>query len=273
MHGARAIMTGEADAVLAAGVEDMEKVPMGATAEKVAEQWGITVDDMVNMAVWSHKRAAEAHESGKFKKEIIPVTGLDDGGDEILVDRDQWVRDKTNPEKMKSMVSQFKPGGVVTAATSSPLTQGACALLLMNRKKADKLGLPYRYRYRGGALAGCDPTLMGIGPVPAVKKLLDRTGLSVKDIGPVEINEAFASQSLACIRDLGLDNENAPFDRVNMWGGAIALGHPLGESGARILVTLLKILATDFPEEKYGMATLCGGFGNAAALVVERVEG
>ena len=281
MDAARAIMTGEADIMISAGAEDMEKVPMaanmdfpprlmnfykpeelpmGATAEKVAEQYKISVDDMVNFAVHSHKNAAKARDAGKLANEIVPVKGLQEDGTEFMVDRDQWVRDQLDPEKMKAMQSPFKEGGVVTAATSSPLTAGACALLMMSREKADELGLEYSYKYSFGVQAGCDPSVMGIGPIFAVKKLLEKTGLTVDDIGPVEINEAFASQSLACIRELKLDNENAPFRRVNVWGGATALGHPLGESGARLIVTLLNILKTDFPDEKYGMATLCGGF-------------
>jgi len=293
MHAARAIMTGQADIMLAAGVEDMEKIPMGAnmnfpprilkywngadlpmgpTAEKVAEVYNVTREDMENMAIWSNKKAYEAQQAGKFKNEIIPVKGVDDNGNEMLVDKDQWVRSKTEPEKMKAMTSSFKPNGVVTAATSSPLTQGAAALLLMSRKKADELGLEYHYKFSYGVLAGCDPTVMGIGPVPACQKLFQKTGLSAGDIGPIELNEAFASQSLACIRELKLDNENAPFKRVNVWGGALALGHPLGQSGARIIVTLLNVLKTDFPNEKYGLASLCGAFGNAAALLVEKVK-
>ncbi|HOW82696.1 MAG TPA: thiolase family protein [Spirochaetota bacterium] len=293
MHGARAIMTGEADIIIACGVEDMEKVPMGAnynfpprllkfyngadllmgaTAEKVAEQWKIARVDMDNMAAWSNKKAAAARDAGKFKNEIIPVKGLDDDGKEKLIEHDQWIRDKIDMAKMATMQSTFKPGGNVTAANSSPLTQGAAALLLMSREKADQLGLSYTYKYGFGVLAGCDPTVMGIGPIPAMKKLFQKTGLSPKDIGPIELNEAFASQSLACIRDLKLDNENAPFNRVNVWGGALALGHPLGQSGARIIVTLLNVLKTDFPEAKYGVASLCGAFGNAGALLVEKVS-
>jgi len=173
---------------------------------------------------------------------------------------------------MKTMMSPFKPGGVVTAATSSPLTQGACALLLMSREKADTLGLSYKYKYSYGVLAGCDPTIMGIGPIPAIKKLVAGKKLNLEEVGAIELNEAFASQSLACIRELKLDNENAPFKRVNVWGGALALGHPLGESGARIIVTLLNVLATEFPAAKYGLASLCGAFGNAGALLVEKVN-
>ncbi|MBW1989276.1 MAG: thiolase family protein [Deltaproteobacteria bacterium] len=292
IHAARAVMTGEADLMLAAGVEDMEKVPMGAnmdfppylfnrynpldlpmgnTAEKVAEQYKIAREDMENMAIWSHKKAAAARDAGKFKGEIVPVKGLDEAGNEMVVDRDQWVRDTLDPEKMKTMVSPFKPEGVVTAATSSPLTQGACALLMASREKADELGLSYTYKYSLGVFGGCDPTIMGIGPVVAVKKIFDKTGLKPEDLAAIELNEAFASQALACIRELKLDNENAPFDRVNQWGGAIALGHPLGESGARIIITLLNILKTDHPDGKYGLASLCGGFGNTAAVLVEKV--
>lgn len=293
MHAARAIMTGEADIMIAGGAEDMEKVPMGsnmnfpprllefyngadllmgATAEKVALEWGISREDMDNMARWSHKKAFAAKIEGKFKREIVPIEGLDDKGQPFLVEHDQWIREKTDPAKMASLQSSFRPDGNVTAANSSPLTQGACALLLMSRKRADELGFAYRYKYRFGVLAGCDPTLMGIGPIPAVQKLLRKTGLAPNDIGPIELNEAFASQSLACIRRLELDNANAPFDRVNVWGGALALGHPLGESGARIVVTLLSILKTDFPEARYGMASLCGAFGNAGALLIEKVS-
>lgn len=292
MHAARAIMCGEADIMIAAGVEDMEKVPMGAnmsfpprlidyyngadllmgaTAEKVAEQYNIFRDDMENMAIWSNRKAKEARDAGKFENEIIPVQGLDGKGEPFLVRHDQWIRDVIDPEKMKTMVSPFKPNGVVTAATSSPLTVGAAVLLLMSRKKADELNLRYTYKYAGAALAGCDPTIMGIGPMPAISKLLKMKALTPDDIGPIELNEAFASQSLACIRELKLDNENAPFKRVNVWGGALALGHPLGQSGARILTTLLNVMRTEFPGERYGLASLCGAFGNAAALLIEKI--
>ena len=292
MNAARAIMTGEADIIIAAGVEDMEKIPMaanmdfpprllkrydmndipmGSTAEKVAEQFDISKDDMNNFAIHSNKNAVAARDAGKYKNEIIPVKGKQEDGTEFMADRDQWIRDKMDEEKMKLMESPFKPGGRVTAATSSPLTIGAAGLLLMSREKADDLGLSYTYKYSYGVQAGNDPTVMGIGPIYAVKKLFEKTGLTADDVGPIELNEAFASQSLACIRELGIDNPNAPFKRINVWGGAMALGHPLGQSGARILVTLLNILKTDFPEEKYGMATLCGGFGNANAVLIEKV--
>lgn len=292
MDAARAIMTGEVDIILAGGVEDMEKVPMAAnvdfpprmfqyikmeelpmgnTAEKVAEIYKTSVEDMVNFAVHSNLNAAKARNEGKFKNEIIPVMGKKEDGTEFLVEHDQWIRDNPNPEKMKAMESPFKEGGVVTAATSSPLTAGAALLLMMSRQKADELGFSYSYKYSFGTQAGNDPSVMGIGPIESVKRLFAKTGIGPDDLGPIELNEAFASQSLACIRELKLDNENAPFKKVNTWGGAMALGHPLGESGARVIVTLLNRLKMDFPNEKYGMATLCGGFGNSNAVLIAKV--
>ncbi|MGD0279427.1 MAG: thiolase family protein [Smithella sp.] len=289
-HAARAIICGEGDTYIAAGVEDMQKVfmamhmdfsprlmeryniadiPMGATAEKVAEQWKITRDDMENMAFYSHKKADEATKAGKFKQEIIPIEGLKDDGTPFMVDKDQWIRGDISREQMATMKPGFKPDGLLTAATSSPLTIGGAALLLMERSKADKLGLKYHLKYEGGALAGCDPTIMGIGPVPAVKRLLGRKGMKVSDIDIWEFNEAFASQALACVRDLGIA-QNAPFSNVNVWGGALALGHPLGESGCRLVVTMNSIMKTDYPNAKYCVATLCGAFGNAVAIMFSK---
>lgn len=291
-HAARAILCGEGDIYIAGGAEDMQHVPMGMaldmpprlaqrynpadipmgqTAEKVAEMWNISSEDMMQMAFHSHQRAAAARDNGKFKHEIVPVEGEKEDGTKFMVDRDQWIRDSISIEAMAAMKSPFRPNGVITAALSSPLTAGACALLMMSREKADELGLEYHLKYKAGAMAGCDPTLMGIGPIYAVKKIFERTGLTAKDIDVVEINEAFASQSLACLRDLGLE-ENAPFQKTNLWGGALALGHPLGESGARIVITLNNIMKYEKPEAKYGLATLCGGFGNANASLWERVK-
>jgi len=291
-HAARAIICGEGDIYVAGGVEDMYNVPMGyamdfpprmlqryrradipmgVTAEKIAEQWNVSSDDMMQMAYYSHKNAAAARDNGKFAREIVPVEGEKEDGTKFMVDQDQWIRDGISVEAMAAMKSPFKEGGVVTAALSSPLTAGACALILMDRQKADELGLDYHLKYRAGAMAGCDPTLMGIGPIYAVRKLYERTGLTADDIDVVEINEAFASQSIACLRDLGLE-EKAPFKKTNLWGGALALGHPLGESGARVVITLNNIMKNERPEAKYGLATLCGGFGNANASLWERVN-
>ncbi|MBU0993557.1 MAG: thiolase family protein [Proteobacteria bacterium] len=292
IDAARAILSGEEDIMIAAGAEDMEKVPMGAnmafpdnffnrynmleipmgnTAEKVAKIYDISRKDMENMAMYSHKKAHAATVEGKFKNEIVPIMGHKEDGSEFLVDKDQWVRDTLDPEKMATMKTPFQADGRVTAATSSPLTAGAAALLMMSREKADALGLSYTYKYKLGVQEGNDPTIMGMGPELAIKKIFKKTGLTPKDIGAYEINEAFAAQSIACIRETGIDKDNAPFDKVNVWGGALALGHPLGESGARIIVTLLNVMKTEFPKEKYGIATLCGGFGNGAGVLIEKV--
>ncbi len=291
-HAARAIMCGEGDIYIAGGVEDMYKVPigqgvniptrmaerygfpelpMGATAEKVAAMYNVTRADMEQMALWSHRRAAAARDAGKFRNEIVPIEGHKEDGTPFMVEEDQWIRADITLESMQKMTSPFKADGVITAAMSSPLTTGAAALILMSREKADELGCDYFLKYAGGAMAGCDPTIMGIGPIPAVRKLLDRTGISIDEIDVFEINEAFASQSLVCLRELGIET-NAPFVKTNLWGGALALGHPLGESGARLIVTLMNIMKTEKPEAKYGLATLCGGFGNANASLWERIK-
>jgi acetyl-CoA acetyltransferase family protein len=291
-HAARAIMCGEGDTYIVSGVEDMQNVPMafaldipprlaerynpadipmGATAEKVAATYKVDRKDMENMALWSHKRAWEATQTGKFKEEIVPIEGVDENGNAFMVDRDQWIRESISMEKMAEMQSPFKENGAVTAATSSPLTTGACALLLMEREKATKLGLSYHLKYEAGVMTGNDPTVMGIGPIFAARKLLERTKLTVKDIDVWELNEAFGSQSLAVLRELKIA-ENAPFDNVNIWGGALALGHPLGESGARIIITLNNIMKTDKKDATYGVAMLCGGFGNANATLWRKVS-
>ncbi len=291
-HAARAIRCGEGDIYIAAGVEDMYLVPMGAgmdfpprignyynpmefpmgmTAEKVGANYNVSREDTEQMAYYSHVRAKEARDSGKFKKEIVPVPGMDENGNEFTVETDQWIRETPNTEQMAQMKPAFKPDGMVTAATSSPLTTGACATLLMSREKADKLGLSYHLRYGGGVMAGFDPTQMGMAPLPAAQKLLERTGLKAGDVDVWELNEAFGTQSLAVLRELGVE-DNAPFKKTNLWGGALALGHPLGESGARVVITLNNIMQTDLPDAKRGIAMLCGGFGNGNASLWEKVE-
>jgi len=290
-HAARAIMADEGDIYIAAGAEDMEKVsmgmgmdfpprianyynpmefPMGMTAEKVADKFGVKREDTELMAYHSHLRAKEARDSGKFSDEIVPIPGTDENGNEFTVDKDQWIREEPNLEQMAGMKPAFKPDGSVTAATSSPLTIGACCMLLMSRQKADELGLSYTLRYGGGAMAGYDPTMMGMAPLPAAQKLLKRKGLSVDDIDVWELNEAFGSQALAVLRELGVE-KNAPFEKTNLWGGALALGHPLGESGARIIITLNSIMKNDKKDAKKAVAMLCGGFGNGNATLWERV--
>lgn len=291
-HAARAIMCGEGDIYIASGVEDMQKVPMmyafemppklaerynmadipmGNTAEKVAELWNISRKDAECMAYWSNKKAAAARDAGKYAGEIVPIEGEKEDGAKFMVTKDQWIRDDVSVEEMATMKTPFKENGVVTAAISSPLTAGAAALLLMNRDRADALGLDYHIKYAGGAMVGCDPTVMGVGPIYAAQRLLKRAGLTVKDIGVWELNEAFGSQALACLRELGIA-KNAPFENVNVWGGALALGHPLGESGCRLVVTLNNIMKTDFKDSKYGVAMLCGGFGNANATLWQKID-
>lgn len=285
------IIVGDSDISLATGLEDMLHVPMGMgrdndpdldkrysprelamgiTAEKVAKLYNIDRKDMELMAYHSHKRAAAARDAGKFKHEIIPIEGEKEDGTRFMCVDDQWIRDDISLEQMAAMKPAFDPeNGVVTAATSSPLTTGACAMLLMSREKADKLGLDYHLKYKASARVSVDPTIMGVGPIYSVKKLLAKTGMTLDDIDVVELNEAFASQSLACVRELGLEKE-IPFKKTNLWGGAIALGHPLGESGLRIMITLNNIMKYEKPDAKYGLATLCGGLGPSGAMLWER---
>jgi len=283
---ARGIMTGEIDIAIASGVEMMQRVamganmefpprlverynpndlPMGPTAEKVAQLYKIQRKEMEEFALASHQKAAKAHAEGCFKNEIIPMEVTYEDGSKAVVDTDQCVRGDTTLEKMTTMAPAFKPDGVVTAATSSPLNDGATAALFMSSEKARQLGLSYTLKYVGGAMAGVDPTIMGIGPVPAVKKVLKLTGMTIDQMDVVEINEAFASQSIACLRDLGI-----PMGKVNKWGGALALGHPLGTSGLRMVVTLNSIMKAN-PSYKYGLATLCVGFGQGNATIWQRV--
>ena len=294
--GARTIINGEADIIVASGAEDMMigrrkgsgggmdmpprlaqrynpmDFPMGATAEKVGAMWKVSKTSAHKMAYYSNKMAAAAIEAGKFKDEIIPIKGAtNDAGETFTCDKDQWVRPNVDMDVMEKMKPAFKEDGIVTAAGSSPLTTGACAVLLMSRDKADELGYDYHIKYEFGAMAGCDPTIMGIGPLYAAQKLLKRTGLTKDDIDVWELNEAFGTQSVAVLRELGLGDE-APFPNVNVWGGALALGHPLGQSGARIVITLNNIMKTDYKDAKYGVAMLCGGFGNANATLWRNVN-
>ncbi len=283
---ARGIKTGEIDIAIAGGVEMMQRVPMGAnmefpprllerynaadlpmgpTAEKVAALCKVERKEMEEFALASHQKAAKAHADGSFKNEIVPIEVTYEDGSKKVIDADQCVRGDTTLEKMATMMPAFKPDGVVTAATSSPLNDGAAAALLMSREKADALGMSYTLEYVGGAMAGLDPTIMGMGPVAAVKKVMKLTGMSVDQMDVVEINEAFASQSIACLRELGI-----PKEKANVWGGALALGHPLGISGCRIVVTLNSIMKAN-PSYRYGLATLCVGFGQGNATIWGRV--
>ena len=244
-----------------------EKYPpysMGETAENVAERWGITREEQDRYALLSQQRAARAVAQGKFRDEIVPVPVPQPSGEPLVVDRDEHPRPDTTLEALARLRPAFRKGGTVTAGNSSGINDGAAALLLVEASTARALGLRPMARVVSTAVAGVDPAVMGIGPVPAVRKALARAGLTVDDIDLVELNEAFASQVLACVRELGLDLE-----RVNVNGGAIALGHPLGASGARLLGHL--VWEMQRREARYGLATMCIGVGQGIAVVVERV--
>ncbi|MGD2123672.1 MAG: thiolase family protein [Gemmatimonadota bacterium] len=255
-------------------------VSLGETAENIAEDMGITREDQDAFALESHRRAVEAINAGRFKDEIVPISVPQRKGDPIWVDTDEHPRYRkdgdqfaleASGESLARLKPVFRAGGTVTAGNSSGINDGAAALLLMSREKAEELGLAPMARWMGSAVAGVDPGVMGYGPVPATEKLLARLGLTLNQIGLVEVNEAFAAQALGVIRKLGLDP-----GLTNVNGGAVALGHPLGCSGARILVTLLhemKRRATAESRPYYGLATLCVGVGMGVSTVVEWLDG
>lgn len=237
---------------------------MGKTAENLVERYGITREDQDRFAYHSHRKAIEAQDAGWLDGEIAPVT-IQGRRSETLVDVDEGPRRDTSIEKLGKLRAVFKEGGSVTAGNSSPLNDGAAAVLIAGESSADALGLKPKARILSCASAGVDPTIMGIGPVPASRIALERAGLQTGDIDVWELNEAFAAQSLAVIRELGIDEAD-----VNLHGGAIALGHPLGCSGARILTTLLGVM--DRVDARYGVATLCVGVGQGVATVIERLR-
>jgi 3-oxoadipyl-CoA thiolase len=228
---------------------------MGETGENVAERWHVSREDQDAFALRSQQRWAAAAEAGRFDDELVAVSGLE---------RDEHPRSDTNPEKLAALKPAFRAnGGTVTAGNSSGINDGAAALVIASEEKARALGVEPLGEFVGNAVAGVDPRVMGIGPIPAVRKLLERTGISVEQLDLVELNEAFASQSLVVIRELGLDEE-----KVNVNGGAIALGHPLGMSGARLVVSLLHELRRR--GGTYGLATLCVGVGQGQAAIFKR---
>ena len=227
---------------------------MGETGENVAERWRVSREDQDAFALRSQQRWAAAADSGRFDEELIAVNGLT---------RDEHPRPDTSAEKLAALKPVFREGGSVTAGNASGVNDGAAALVIASEERAAALGVEPLAGFVGSAVAGVDPRVMGIGPVPAVRKLLERTGLAVGDLDLVELNEAFASQSLAVIRELGLDDE-----KVNVNGGAIAIGHPLGMSGARLVVSLLHELRRR--DGRYGLATLCVGVGQGQAALFER---
>ena len=236
---------------------------MGITAENVAEQYGITREEQDKFAAQSQTRAEEAQKSGRFADEIVPVIIPQRKGDPLIIDTDEYPRHGSTVEKMSKLKPAFKKDGTVTAGNASGINDGAAALIVMSKEKADELGLKYMCEIAGYGSAGVDPKVMGLGPVPATKKALANAGWTIDDLELIEANEAFAAQALAVTKDLSLNPEI-----TNVNGGAIALGHPIGASGARILVTLLYEMQKR--DVKKGLATLCIGGGMGTSLLVER---
>ncbi|MFK8258869.1 acetyl-CoA C-acyltransferase FadA [Erwinia sp. AnSW2-5] len=286
---ARAIMVGDARSCLIGGVEHMGHVPMnhgvdfhpglsrnvakaagmmGLTAEMLAKIHGISRELQDQFAARSHQRAWAATEAGHFASEIVSVSGHDADGVLKRYDTDEVIRPDTTAESLAALRPAFDPvNGTVTAGSSSALSDGAAAMLVMSESLAREYGLTPRARIRAMAVVGCDPSIMGYGPVPASQLALKRAGLNISDIGVFELNEAFAAQTLPCIKDLGLMDQLD--EKVNLNGGAIALGHPLGCSGARISTTLLNLM--ERRDAQFGLATMCIGLGQGIATVFERV--
>jgi len=291
------IKSGEADIVIAGGTENMSMAPyllpnarwgqrmgdgkmvdimvhdglteafngyhMGMTAENIVDQWGLTREQQDEFAANSQAKAVKAIEEGKFKDEIVAVEIPQRRKDPIIFDTDEYPKGSSTAEKLAKLRPAFKKDGSVTAGNASGINDGAAALVIMSKEKADELGITPLATISAHASAGCDPKIMGIGPVPATDKALAKAGLKIEDMDLVEANEAFAAQSLAVAKELNLD-----MDKVNVNGGAIALGHPIGASGARILITLLHELKRR--DAKHGLATLCIGGGMGEAVIVSR---
>ncbi len=237
---------------------------MGETAENVAKKYGISRADQDAFALRSQQRAVAAQQSDRFAAEIIPVIIPQKKGEPIVVATDEHPRADTTLEKLAALKPAFRKDGSVTAGNSAGINDGAAALVMMSQSRAQQLGLRPRARIIASAVAGVDPAYMGLGPIPATRKVLQRAGLSINDMDLVELNEAFASQSLQCARELEIDQE-----KLNVNGGAIALGHPLGCSGARLVVTLLNEL--ERRDGHYGLATMCIGVGQGIATIIERL--
>ncbi|ETA81862.1 acetyl-CoA C-acetyltransferase [Youngiibacter fragilis] len=295
---AQAIIAGDADIIVAGGTENMSQAPyllktsrwgmrmgdaavedymvkdgltdvfngyhMGVTAENIVDQWNFTREGQDQFATTSQNRAEAAIKAGKFVDEIVPVVIPQRKGDPVVVDTDEYPKFGTTYEGLSKLKPAFKKDGTVTAASSSGINDGAAALVVMSKEKADELGLTALVTIRSYASAGVDPKIMGTGPIPAVRKALAKGGMTVADLDLIEANEAFAAQAMSVMHDLELDPE-----KTNVNGGAIALGHPIGASGARILVTLIHEMAKR-EEAKTGLATLCIGGGQGTAVIVSK---
>ncbi|SFT01693.1 thiolase family protein [Marininema halotolerans] len=238
---------------------------MGETAENVAEKYGVSREEQDSFALMSQHRAGSAWKEKRFVEEIVPVSYVPKKGAPVLIQKDEHLRPDTTLEKLSSLTPSFRKEGTVTAGNASGINDGAAALLIGERKQAEAAGMEPMARIHAVAVSGCDPAYMGIGPVLAVRKLLARTGLSIRDIDLVELNEAFAAQAIACMKELDFEPE-----KVNVNGGAIAFGHPLGASGARIMTTLLYELQRQ--KRRWGLATMCVGVGQGMAVLVENLR-
>jgi acetyl-CoA C-acetyltransferase len=295
---AQAIIAGDADIIVAGGTENMSQAPyllktsrwgmrmgdasvedymvkdgltdvfngyhMGITAENIVDQWGLTREGQDQFAATSQNRAEAAIKSGRFVDEIVPIVIPQRKGDPVVVDTDEYPKFGTTYEGLAKLKPAFKKDGTVTAASSSGINDGAAALVIMSKEKADELGLTALVTIKSYASAGVDPKIMGTGPIPAVRKALAKGGMTVADLDLIEANEAFAAQAMSVMHDLELDPE-----KTNVNGGAIALGHPIGASGARILVTLIHEMAKR-EDAKTGLATLCIGGGQGTAVIVSK---
>jgi acetyl-CoA acyltransferase len=289
---AQGVIAGSYNVAIACGVESMTRVPMGSSAangpgkpfgpvmmrryndvrfnqgisaEMMAERWTLDRASLDLYSLESHRRAARATEQGWFCREILPTPVQKEDGTTVQVTRDEGIRADSSPEKMATLKTVFKPDGVITAGNSSQITDGAAAVLIMERATAERLGYKPLARFVAFALAGEDPVLMLSAPIPATRRILEKTGLKLQDIDRIEINEAFASVVLAWQKETQAD-----LNRVNVNGGAIALGHPLGASGARLMTTLVHEL--DRTGSRYGLQTMCEGGGMANATIIERVQ-
>jgi len=277
------VLTGQSDLVIAAGVESMTRVPIGSdagelspkllekydivqqgiSADLVADKYHITREQMDEFSYHSHMKAIRAIDEGRFKREIVPVPVLDENGNKRMFDTDEHPRRNTSLEKLASLPPAFKPDGRITAGNSSGINDGACAILVTHPERARELGLEPRARFVASGVAGTNPTIMLDGTIPAIRKALARADMKVDDIDLWEVNEAFASVPLATRNEIGIDDA-----KLNVNGGAIALGHPLGMSGARLITTMLHEMERQ--DLRYGLATLCIGFGMGLATIIER---
>lgn len=284
---AQAIISGDMDVVIAGGVENMSRVPMssnrqgvtyspalslkyeminqGLAAERIAEKWHISKEELDKFSLESHQKAIIAQKEGHFTKEIMPLEVPVPDGTRTLVKQDEGPRSDTSLEKLASLKPSFTENGVITAGNSSQISDGAAAILLMSREKAEELRLKPRFRIIGRAVVGSDPTLMLTGVIPATEKVLKQTSLSIEDIDVFEVNEAFAPVPLAWLKETGADPA-----KLNPNGGAIALGHPLGASGARLMLTMMHELERS--GGRYGLQTMCEGYGMANATIIERLD-